>query len=95
MLLVMGNKKTEGTVGIEPRCPPYCDNYSSWTVCVHPVQLPQFAKIGPQGVDLLKKLLVYEQDDRISAEAALNHPYFEQSTAMSHLPAPPPPQPSS
>lgn len=40
---------------------------------------PGFEKLGPEGKDLLKKLLRYEQSERYSAAEALNHPYFEVS----------------
>ena len=43
----------------------------------HPPQLRQkFQYISPAGLDLLSKLLTYDPDERISAEEALNHPYF-------------------
>ena len=35
-----------------------------------------FAKLGPEGMDLLLQLLKYEPSERISAVEALNHPYF-------------------
>jgi serine/threonine protein kinase len=34
--------------------------------------------IDPLAVDLLVKMLVYEPSQRISAKAALNHPYFQE-----------------
>ncbi|XLS93628.1 hypothetical protein HN51_069636 [Arachis hypogaea] len=33
--------------------------------------------LGPDGVDLLTKMLKYNPAERISAKAALNHPYFD------------------
>ncbi|OIS98159.1 PREDICTED: cell division control protein 2 homolog C isoform X1 [Nicotiana attenuata] len=33
--------------------------------------------LGPDGVDLLTKMLQYDPADRISAKAALDHPYFD------------------
>ncbi|CAH0474877.1 unnamed protein product [Peronospora belbahrii] len=39
-----------------------------------------FPKISDLGIDLLTKLLVYNPDQRISAEDALRHPYFSNTT---------------
>ncbi|RVW79599.1 Cell division control protein 2-like C [Vitis vinifera] len=33
--------------------------------------------LGPDGVDLLSKMLKYDPSERISAKAALDHPYFD------------------
>ncbi|KAL1548406.1 Cell division control protein 2 C [Salvia divinorum] len=33
--------------------------------------------LGPDGVDLLSKMLIYDPADRISAKAAMDHPYFD------------------
>ncbi|XP_073154577.1 cell division control protein 2 homolog C [Henckelia pumila] len=33
--------------------------------------------LGPDGVDLLSKMLTYDPAERISAKAALDHPYFD------------------
>lgn len=37
---------------------------------------PGYEKLGPQGIDLLKKLLRYEPSERLTADQALEHPYF-------------------
>lgn len=34
--------------------------------------------IEPDALDLLKKLLVYDPDERLSAAEALAHPYFKE-----------------
>jgi cyclin-dependent kinase len=41
------------------------------------------AKLGPQGVDLLRGLLQYEPERRLTASQALNHPYFSVKFAAS------------
>ena len=33
-------------------------------------------RLGPTGVDLVEKFLLYEARKRISAKAAMRHPYF-------------------
>ncbi|KAI6698750.1 hypothetical protein NL676_018869 [Syzygium grande] len=33
--------------------------------------------LGPDGVDLLSKMLIYDPAERISAKAALDHPFFD------------------
>ncbi|CAD2221022.1 hypothetical protein AGDE_03274 [Angomonas deanei] len=38
---------------------------------------PGYEKLGPEGQDLLLRLLRYEPSERITAEDALNHPYFK------------------
>ena len=44
------------------------------TTCFEEI-LPE---IEPDALDLLSKLLTYDPDQRISAEEALNHPYFNE-----------------
>jgi serine/threonine protein kinase len=35
------------------------------------------SEIGEEGFDLLSKMLLYDPSKRITAKAALSHPYFE------------------
>lgn len=35
-------------------------------------------KISSEGIDLLKKMLVYDPLERITCEEALEHPYFDE-----------------
>ena len=39
----------------------------------------EFAKLGPEGCDLLRRMLQYEPSHRITAAEALTHPYFAQT----------------
>lgn len=44
----------------------------------HPPQLRQrFPHISVAGIDLISRMLTYDPEDRISAEEALQHPYFK------------------
>jgi serine/threonine protein kinase len=38
--------------------------------------------LEPAGVDLLKKMLIYDPDRRIGADEALKHPYFDELYAV-------------
>nr|AAC48318.1 cdc2-related protein kinase 1 [Trypanosoma cruzi] len=38
--------------------------------------VPAYAKLGPGGIDLLRRLLKYEPSERLTAAQALEHPYF-------------------
>lgn len=40
------------------------------------------ALCGEEAIDLLSKMLVYDQNERISAKEALNHPYFDPVKKM-------------
>ncbi|KAI0079611.1 Pkinase-domain-containing protein [Panus rudis PR-1116 ss-1] len=51
----------------------------------HPSQLRQkFPFITSAGLDLLSRLLAYDPQERISAEEALQHPYFSESPFPKH-----------
>lgn len=54
--------------------PDYKTSFPSWTQ----YNLTQHTKqIDDVGLDLLKKMLIYDPSARISAKAALKHPYFD------------------
>jgi serine/threonine protein kinase len=38
--------------------------------------------LGPEGLDLLKKMLTYDPSKRITAEHALQHPYFNELSKL-------------
>lgn len=44
----------------------------------------QFRYITEAGLDLLQRLLTYDPQKRITAEEALEHPYFKESPAPKH-----------
>lgn len=43
-------------------------------------------KFGPEGVDLIKKLLVYDPAERLTPEEALEHPYFKSIDKAAYAP---------
>jgi cyclin-dependent kinase 1 len=53
--------------------PDYKANFPSWKRCVLSSLVPQMDK---DGLDLLEKMLIYDPHRRLSAKAALLHPYF-------------------
>ncbi|KAJ1933563.1 cyclin-dependent kinase 5 [Kickxella alabastrina] len=61
---------------------PSCSQLPEWKTnfpAFRPIPLePLLPKLSASGIDLLKRLLTYEPQKRISAEEALLHPYFEE-----------------
>lgn len=56
------------------KLPDYKPTFPQWK----PMDLAQLIPdLEPAGIDLLKKMLVYEPSKRISAKEALKHPYFD------------------
>ncbi|KII63314.1 Cyclin-dependent kinase 1 [Thelohanellus kitauei] len=49
----------------------------------------QLSLLGPNGIDLFKKLLIYDPSKRISARQALIHPYFSDFNTNLLPPEPP------
>lgn len=47
-------------------------------LCETKFRSPEYAKIGPTGCDLLRRMLHYEPSQRITATEALKHPYFSE-----------------
>ena len=41
-----------------------------------------FSRVHAEGIDLLKKLLVYDKNERITPTEALKHPYFDVIRAI-------------
>ncbi|KAF8604061.1 Pkinase-domain-containing protein [Ceratobasidium sp. AG-I] len=56
-------------------------NISAATPSTLPIRFPQLTRAG---LDLLSSLLAYDPAQRISAEDALNHPYFSESPLPKH-----------
>lgn len=57
--------------------PDFMDRFPSWQAKDLTTAVPGLENLEPLGLDLLKKMLVYEPSARISAKEALEHPYFE------------------
>lgn len=45
----------------------------------------KFRYVTEAGIDLMNKLLAYDPEQRITAEKALNHPYFKRVTTLRYL----------
>ena len=50
----------------------------------------RFPKLSPSGLDLLKQLLAYDPSRRLTAAAALEHPYFTEEPLPQSVGAMPP-----
>ncbi|KAJ2161586.1 cyclin-dependent kinase 5 [Coemansia sp. RSA 552] len=65
---------------------PGCTQLPDWkrTFPIYPASPlePLLPRLSPKGVDLLRRLLEYAPEKRISAEQALTHPYFDELRAM-------------
>lgn len=69
---VMGTPTNETWKGVE-ELPEYKPEFPRWK----PKDLSKmFPTLEPSGVDLLRKFLIYDPADRISARKAMKHPYF-------------------
>merc|ERR1712045_919979 len=68
--------------------PDYKDTFPAWNSYNLPQQLKKEAKMDENGMDLLAQMLVYDPAKRISAKAAITHPYFDDLDKSS-LPARP------
>ena len=63
--------------------PDYSAAFPKWS----PVDLaPSCPQLDPLGVDLLTKFLIYEPSKRISARAALQHPFFNDLPQAGRVP---------
>jgi len=72
--------RTLGTPGEEEwpgvtKLPDYKPTFPKWKKQSLGQNLPN---IDPQGLDLLKQMLIYQPSKRISAKEALQHPYFNE-----------------
>ncbi|CAG2182860.1 unnamed protein product [Oppiella nova] len=53
--------------------PDYKQSFPSWKKNIMPSLMPNTEQ---SGIDLLQSMLIYDPHKRISAKAALKHPYF-------------------
>lgn len=70
----LGTPNEETWPGVS-QLPDYQPHFPIWESKSLVELMPE---IDPLAVDLLTKMLVYEPSQRISAKAALNHPYFQE-----------------
>lgn len=69
---VLGTPDSETWPGVD-KLPDFKATFPTWKSQPLAKFVPQ---LDPLGVDLLSRMLVYEPQKRISAKAALDHPYF-------------------
>ena len=70
---VMGTPTEQTWPGISS-FPHYKNNFPTWKGG----KLSEILKgVEEDGIDLIERMLVYEPTNRISAKAALSHPYFD------------------
>lgn len=74
--------RTLGTPSEEdwPGVTSYPDFKSSFPKWERDFSNPLCRNLGETGLDLLEAMLAYDPAGRISAKAAVNHPYFEEMT---------------
>jgi len=69
----LGTPTEETWPGVS-QLPDYKNNFPSWKSNILPTCVPQIDKLGQ---DLLQAMLIFDPQKRLSAKAALNHPYFD------------------
>ena len=63
--------------------PDFKPTFPAWTNYNLAAQIKEKANLGEQGLELLAAMLEYDPSSRISAKAAITHPYFDESCATS------------
>ena len=51
---------------------------------VYDLESPPFDKVSPSALDLIRKLLTMDVNQRITAEQALNHPWFKENKSQEY-----------
>ena len=70
---ILGTPTEENFPGVS-QFPAYSSTFPKW----HENKLEEILKgADPLAIDLISKMLVYDPAKRISAKAALDHPYFD------------------